>query len=58
MQILDEVLVKKPHKSQKWSQEQIDELGLAMEDPIHFIQNYAYIQHPVKGKVSFDLFEY
>jgi len=58
MQIVDEVLVKKPHKSQKWSQEQIDELGLAMEDPIHFINNYAYIQHPVKGKVGFDLFEY
>ena len=40
MQTQDDVLVKKPHQSQKWSQEQIDELGLAMEDPVHFIQNY------------------
>ena len=58
MQTQDDVLVKKPHQSQKWSQEQIDELGRAMEDPIYFIEMYAYIQHPVKGRVSFDLFEY
>lgn len=29
-----------------------------MMDPVYFVQNYVYVQHPVLGKVRFDLYEY
>ena len=57
--MLDEnVLIKKPHQSQSWSKEQVDEFTTCINDPIYFIETYAYIQHPVKGKVPFALFDY
>ena len=27
-------------------------------DPVHFLRRYCYIQHPLKGKIKFDLFDY
>ena len=27
-------------------------------DPIYFMRNYCYIQHPVKGKMKFDLYPF
>jgi len=29
-----------------------------LKDPIHFIKNYCYVQHPVKGKILFDLYDF
>jgi len=26
-------------------------------DPVHFLRRYCYIQHPLKGKIKFDLFD-
>ena len=51
-------LIKKPYQSQQWTPEQIDEFTICIDDPIHFVKHYCYIQHPIKGKVKFDLFEY
>ena len=51
-------LIKKPYQSQQWTPEQIDEFTICIDDPIHFVKHYCYIQHPIKAKVSFDLFEY
>ena len=51
-------LIKKPYQAQQWTPEQIDEFTICIDDPIHFVKHYCYIQHPIKGKVSFDLFEY
>jgi len=51
-------LIKKPYQSQQWTPELIDEFTICIDDPIHFVKHYCYIQHPIKGKVSFDLFEY
>jgi len=35
-----------------------DEYQLCAKDPIHFMRKYCYIQHPTKGKILFDLFEF
>jgi hypothetical protein len=51
-------LIKKPYQAQQWTPEQIDEFTICIDDPIHFVKHYCYIQHPIKGKVKFDLFEY
>ena len=54
----DTTLVKRPHQSEKYSNDQIQEIAKCIQDPIHFIANYCSIQHPVKGRVSFQLFDY
>jgi len=28
------------------------------KDPVHFLRRYCYIQHPQKGKIKFDLYDY
>mgnify|MGYP003639360469 CR=1 FL=1 len=29
-----------------------------VENPTHFLQKYAVIQHPQKGKIKFDLYDF
>jgi len=36
----------------------LDELEKCAEDPIHFIRNYVYISHPIKGIIPFDLYRF
>ena len=54
----DTTLVKRPHQSEKYTNEEIQELAKCIQDPIYFIGNYCSIQHPTKGKVDFHLFDY
>ena len=58
---LEGVLVKKAHTKEKFTEQQVQDL-LACADPedgyLHFSKNFFYIQHPVKGKLLFDPFEY
>jgi hypothetical protein len=58
---LDGVLVKKAHTKEKFTEEQVEHLMKCM-DPntgyLHFAKNFFHIQHPVKGKVKFDPFDY
>ena len=28
------------------------------KDPVHFLRRYCYIQHPQKGKIKFDLYDF
>ena len=54
-------LIKKPHQAQSWTEHQISELAKCMDSetgPMHFMSNYFYIQHPVKGKIQYQPFEY
>lgn len=44
--------------SQEFSPKQIEEILRCSEDPIYFIREYVYIQHPTRGAVKFDLFDY
>ena len=58
---LDGVLIKKANKRETFTNEQVEAL-LKCSDPKfgydYFARNFAYIQHPVKGKLLFDLYEY
>lgn len=36
----------------------IQELAKCKKDPIYFITNYIKVQHPTKGNIPFNLFEY
>lgn len=39
-------------------QERIQEIVKCAKDPIYFIKTYMYIQHPMKGRVKFDLYPF
>jgi hypothetical protein len=58
---LDGVLTKKAHSKEKFTEEQVQHL-LACSDPTngyaHFARNFFHIQHPVKGKMLFQPYEY
>ena len=58
---LDGVLTKKAHTKETFTELQIDNL-LKCADPDfghhYFCENFFYIQHPVKGKMLFEPFEY
>ena len=58
---LDGVLIKKANKQETYSNEQVEDLLKCMdpdEGYLHFARMFAYIQHPVKGKLLFDPYEY
>lgn len=38
--------------------DQVREFTKCARDPIHFIQNYVYVRHPVKGRTLFHLYDY
>jgi hypothetical protein len=58
---LDGVLVKKPHTVQRYTEAQLLELAKC-QDPVtgpeYFLANYFYIQHPTKGKIQYQAFDY
>ena len=58
---LDGVLIKKANKQETYTEEQIADLVACMdpdEGYLYFARKFAYIQHPVKGKLLFDPYEY
>lgn len=58
---LDGVLTKKANQQETFTESQISDLIKCMDpDTGHhfFMENYFYIQHPVKGKLLFDSFSY
>jgi len=58
---LDGVLTKKANQQETYTEQQIEDLVKCM-DPVegylHFAKHFAYIQHPVKGKLLFTPYEY
>lgn len=58
---LDGVLIKKANKKETYTEQQIEDL-LACMNPdtgyLHFAKKYAYIQHPVRGKLLFEPYDY
>jgi len=54
-------LVKAPYRRQHWTDEQLTEF-MACADPVtgpqYFMDNFFYIQHPVKGKMLYHPFDY
>ena len=58
---LDGVLTKKANKKETFTNEQVEDLMKCMDPKDgydYFARNFAYIQHPVKGKLLFEPFEY
>ena len=58
---LDGVLTKKANTKEQYTEEQIADLMQCMdpdEGYLYFARRFAFIQHPVKGKLLFDPYEY
>ena len=58
---LDGVLIKPAHKSQNWTTQQILEIAKCADPvtgPEYFMSNYFYIQHPMRGQLLYNPFEY
>jgi hypothetical protein len=54
-------LIKTPHRSQHWSNQQVLEFAKCADPvtgPSYFMQNYFYIQHPVRGRLLYEPFPY
>ena len=51
-------LIKSPYQREKYTKAQIEELAKCAMDPQYFITEYVWIQHPTKGRMKFDLFDY
>jgi len=39
-------------------QQQVNEIVACGKDPIYFIKNYAKIQHPLKGTIPFNTYDF
>lgn len=54
-------LIKKAHSTQRWTEKDIEDLQKC-HDPVtgphYFLENFFYIQHPVKGRLKYEPFEY
>ena len=58
---LDGVLTKKANTKETFTEDQVEHLRKCMDPKdgyMHFAKNFAYIQHPVKGKLLFEPFEF
>lgn len=59
--ILDGNLTKKAHQQEKYTQQQVAHLMKCIDPDLgylYFAKNFAHIQHPVKGKLLFEPYEY
>jgi hypothetical protein len=57
----ENVLVKKPHQQESFTNEQLQEFAKCADPitgPEYFMSNYFYIQHPTKGRMLYEPFEY
>jgi len=58
---LDGVLTKKAHSKEQYTNTQIEDLARCMDPDdgyLYFAKNFAYIQHPVQGKLLFAPYDY
>lgn len=50
--------LKRAHAQDEYTPEMIQELARCKKDPVYFIRTYVKVQHPKRGIVPFDLYEY
>jgi len=58
---LDGNLIKKAHAPQRYTLEEVEHLEKCMDPvtgPLYFAKNFLKIQHPVRGSIPFEPFEY
>lgn len=51
-------LIKAPHQKLKLTGPQQQEFIRCALDPVYFARTYIWIQHPTKGKIQFELYDY
>lgn len=49
---------KRPNQRQSWNKQQREEFKRCITDPLFFMTNFMYIQHPKKGRMLFKPFDY
>jgi hypothetical protein len=50
--------IKRANRDSEYTPEQLVELAKCQNDPVYFIKTYVKIQHPTKGCVPFELYDY
>lgn len=55
---VDTKLTKTPYMQEEYTPEELTELAKCAADPLYFIEEYCWIQHPTKGRMKFKLFDY
>jgi hypothetical protein len=59
--VLESTLVKKPYIRLPYSDKQLTELSCCLDNvngPLYFMSNFFYIQHPLRGRIQFEPFDY
>jgi hypothetical protein len=51
-------LVKRAYTTESYTPDMVEEILKSASDPVYFIKTHMWIQHPTKGRVKFDLFDY
>ena len=54
----DTKLVKTPHQQENYTPDQLIELAKCANDPKYFMRTHCWIQHPTKGRMKFELFDF
>jgi hypothetical protein len=58
---LDTVLVKSPHRRETYTEQELEDFARCadpVDGPMYFMDNFFYIQHPVRGKMLYHPFDY
>ena len=50
--------IKRAYSEDEYTPEMIMDLARCKKDPVYFIRKYVRVQHPTRGNVAFDLYEY
>lgn len=50
--------IKKPNETVEYEPWMLQEVQKCMEDPVYFIKTYVKIQHPTKGAILFEMYDY
>jgi len=54
----DTKLTKTPYQKENFTEEQLIELARCANDPKYFMTQHCWIQHPTKGRMKFELYDY
>lgn len=54
----DYVKLKTPYVPTEFKTDELQEFIKCAKDPIYFMENYVYIQHPTKGKIKFAAYDF
>lgn len=55
---LDGNLIKSANKKQRFTEQDLIDISSCVDDPHYFLRNFFFIQHPTKGKIKYEAFDY